>query len=94
MELLDPDVVIRFDGGTARPSVIMRGAPEIARATIATASPLADFTPVVVNGVAGMLITVKGRPVSLVAFTVTGARITAVDGITDVDRLAELVSRS
>jgi RNA polymerase sigma-70 factor (ECF subfamily) len=68
----------------------MRGAAQIARATIATASPLADFNPVVVNGVAGMLITVKGRPVSVIALTVTGGRITAVDGITDVERLAAL----
>ena len=90
MELLDPDVVIRADGGPARPSasVVMRGAAQIARATIATASPLADFTPVLVNGVAGMLITVRGRPVSLIAATVTGSQITAMDGITDLDRLA------
>jgi RNA polymerase sigma factor (sigma-70 family) len=92
MELLDPDVVIRADGGLARPgaSVVMRGAEQIARATIATASPLADFTPVLVNGVAGMLITFKGRPVSLVAVTVTGSRITAMDGIADTGRLAGL----
>ena len=92
MELLDPDVVIRADGGPARPgaSVVMRGAAQIARATIATASPQADFTPVLVNGVAGMLITFKGRPVSLIAVTVTGSRITAMDGITDPDRLAGL----
>jgi RNA polymerase sigma-70 factor (ECF subfamily) len=92
MELLDPDVVIRADGGPARPSasVVMRGAAQIARATIATASPLADFTPVLVNGVAGMLITVRGRPVSLIAATVTGSQITAMDGITDLDRLAGL----
>jgi RNA polymerase sigma-70 factor, ECF subfamily len=92
MELLDPDVVIRADGGPARPSasVVMRGAAPIARATIATASPLADFTPVLVNGVAGMLITARGRPVSLIAVTVTGSRITAMDGITDLDRLARL----
>ena len=92
MELLAPDVVIRADGGPDRPgaSIVMRGAAQIARATIATASPLADFTPVLVNGVAGMLITVRGRPVSLIAVTVTGSRITAMDGITDLDRLARL----
>ena len=39
MELLDPDVVVLADGGPARPgaSVVMRGAAQIARATIATA---------------------------------------------------------
>jgi RNA polymerase sigma-70 factor (ECF subfamily) len=90
--LLDPDAVVRADGGTARPgaSVLMRGAEQIAQATIATASPLADFTPVLVNGVAGMLITVRGRPVSLIAVTVSGGRVTALDGITDPLRLAGL----
>ena len=92
MELLDPEAVIRADGGTARPgaSIVMRGAEQIARATIATASPRADFTPVLVNGVAGMLITVQGRPVSLIAVTVAGGRINAMDGITDLGRLAGL----
>lgn len=92
LELLHPDAVIRADGGQARPgaTVLMRGAAQIARATIATASPLADFTPVLVNGVAGMLITVRGRPVSLIAVTVTGSQITAMDGITDPSRLAQL----
>jgi hypothetical protein len=45
---------------------------------------------VLVNGVAGMLITVRGRPVSLIAVTVTGSRTTALDGITGLDRLARL----
>jgi RNA polymerase sigma-70 factor (ECF subfamily) len=90
VDLLHPDVVVRSDGGTSRPSAVMRGAAEVARATIATASPLGDFTPVTVNGVAGMLITVKGRPVALIALTVTGGRITVVDGITDPARLAGL----
>jgi len=90
--LLDPDAVIRADGGPARPgmSLVMRGAEPIARATIATASPRADFTPMVVNGVAGMLITVSRRPVSLIAVTVTGGRVTALDGITDPARLRGL----
>jgi RNA polymerase sigma factor (sigma-70 family) len=92
VELLDPDVVVRADGGAGGPgpSLVMRGAAGVAAATIATASPQADFTPVLVNGVAGMLITLKGRPVSLVAVTVAGGRITAVDGITDRKRLAGL----
>jgi RNA polymerase sigma factor (sigma-70 family) len=93
VELLDPDAVVRADGGTAWPGalVVMRGAEQIARATIATASPLADFTPMGVNGVAGMLITVRGRPVSLIAVTVCGGRVTALDGITDPGRLRNLL---
>ena len=44
-----------------------------------------------VNGAAGMLITLRGRPAGLMAFTVVGGRITAVDGITDPHRLRRLV---
>ena len=54
------------------------------------ARQLAVFSPVVVNGVAGILITFRGRPVSLIACTVSGGRITALDGITDLDRLRHL----
>jgi len=35
-----------------------------------------------------MVITVRGRPVSLVALTVADGRITVLDGIIDRDRLA------
>ncbi|HEY6791878.1 MAG TPA: sigma-70 family RNA polymerase sigma factor [Trebonia sp.] len=90
VELLDPAVVVRADGGKPARSRVMRGAAEVARAVLATANPRATFTPVLVNGVSGMLITVRGRPVSLMAVTVAGGRITAMDGITDLDRLAGL----
>ena len=90
VELLDPDVVVRADGGKTGVSLVMRGAAEVAAAVIATANPRADFTPVMVNGVAGMLITFKGRPVSLIAVTVADGRIVAVDGINDLKRLAAL----
>jgi RNA polymerase sigma factor (sigma-70 family) len=91
VELLDPDAVVRADGG-AKPgaSLVMRGAAEIAAAVIVTASPRADFTPVLVNGVAGMLITVSGRPVSIMACTIRDGRIAAIDGVTDIARLATM----
>jgi hypothetical protein len=37
-----------------------------------------------------MLITLRGRPAALMAFTVVGGRITSVDGITDPHRLRRL----
>jgi RNA polymerase sigma-70 factor (ECF subfamily) len=90
VELLDPAVVVRADGGKPARSRVMRGAAEVARAVLATANPRATFTPVLVNGVAGVLITLGARPVALMAVTVAGGRITAMDGITDRDRLARL----
>ena len=34
----------------------------------------------------------RGRPAGLMAFTVAGGRITAIDGITDPSRVRRLVS--
>ena len=90
VELLDPDVVLRTDGFAATPTVL-RGAAAVSGATLSGASPHAEFRPVLVNGAAGMLITLRGRPAALMAFTVVGGRITAVDGITDPHRLRRLV---
>ena len=46
----------------------------------------------VVNGAAGVLITLRGRPAGLMAFTIVAGRITAVDGITDPHRVRRLVA--
>jgi RNA polymerase sigma-70 factor (ECF subfamily) len=91
VELLDPDVVLRTDGFAAAPTVL-RGADAVSSAVLSGASPHAEFRPVLVNGAAGMLITLRGRPAALMAFTVVGGRITAVDGITDPRRVRRLVS--
>jgi RNA polymerase sigma factor (sigma-70 family) len=90
VRLLDPDVVLRTDGFLGAPAVL-RGATTVANTVAGSASPLAEFHPVLVNGVAGMLITLNGRPAGLMAFTIVNGRITAVDGITDPHRVRRLV---
>jgi RNA polymerase sigma-70 factor (ECF subfamily) len=91
LELLDPDVVLRTDGFAGAPAVL-RGAGTVSQAVLAGASPHAEFSPVLVNGAAGVLITLRGRPAALMAFTVADGRITAVDGITDPHRVRRLVT--
>ena len=91
VELLDPEAVMRADGGArTSASMVLRGAEAIARTAAGSAGPGAEFVPVVVNGAAGMLITVRGRPAALFGFTVAGGRIVAGDGIIDPGRLAKL----
>jgi RNA polymerase sigma factor (sigma-70 family) len=89
--LLDPDVVLRADGG-ARPgaSFAVRGAAAVAKTALMGATPAAEVRPLLVNGAAGVVIIIRGRPFSLMGFTVTGERITAIDGITDPERLSQL----
>jgi len=91
VELLDPEVVLRTDGFVAGPAVL-RGAAAVSSAAVGGANPHAEFHPVVINGAAGLLITLRGRPAALMAFTVVGGRITAIDGITDPRRVRRLVS--
>jgi RNA polymerase sigma factor (sigma-70 family) len=88
--LLDPEVVVRTDGFVGGPAVL-RGATTVANAAAASASPLAEFRPVLVNGAVGVLVTLNGRPAALMAFTIINGRIAAVDGITDPHRVGRLV---
>jgi RNA polymerase sigma-70 factor (ECF subfamily) len=90
--LLDPDVVLRADGGAARPqaSAVIRGAAAVAQSALMAATPAAELRPVLVNGAAGVIIIVRGRPVALMGFAVTSGRITEIDGITDPERLSQL----
>ena len=90
--VLDPDVVLHSDGGTAHPdaSMVLRGAAEVARRTLAIAHPAAPKHPVLVNGAAGVLVTVAGQPVALMGFTVSLGKITEIDAIADPGRLRRL----
>ncbi len=89
--LLDPDVVLRTDGFGGVPT-LLRGAAAVSAAAADGASPRADLHHVLVNGAAGVLITLRGRPAALMAFTIAGGRVVAVDGITDPRRVRRLVS--
>jgi RNA polymerase sigma-70 factor (ECF subfamily) len=90
VELLDPDVVLRTDGFNAGPAVL-RGAAAVSSAAAGGGSPHIELHHVLINGAAGVLITLRGRPAGLMAFTVAGGKIVAVDGITDPHRVRRLV---
>jgi len=89
--VLDPDVVLRADGG-AQPgaSAVIRGAAAVARQALMFAGPARRTQPVLVNGAAGVVVTVDGRPVSVMSFTVTAGKIAAIDALTDPLRLRQL----
>jgi RNA polymerase sigma-70 factor (ECF subfamily) len=93
VSILDPNVVLRSDGGAARPrlTVALEGAAAVAGQALQFANPAARLHPVVVNGVAGVVVTIDGRPFSLMAFTVARGRITEIDAIADPERVRELV---
>ena len=87
LTVLDPEVVVRADGGALRPSVLRRGATNVASGA-ATFAPLMDAgLRVLVNGQPGVLGLSGGEVVSVVAFTVRGGRIAAIHILTDPERL-------
>jgi len=90
--LLDPAAVLRADGSPAKPdaTVVVHGAESVARRAVMFANPAAQLTHLMVNGAAGVLATVDGRPISLMGFTVAGGHIVEIDAITDPGRLARL----
>jgi RNA polymerase sigma-70 factor (ECF subfamily) len=90
LEVLDPNVVFRGDGGTSGPPVPaeVRGAEDVARLVLARGTPTAPLgRPAIVNGRPGAVVVRADRVVALVAFTIKGDRVTEVDLLVDPDRL-------
>ena len=89
--VLDPDVVSRIDAGAGAliPSGVLHGAATVARQTLAIASISAPKHPVLVNGAAGVVITLGGQPVSVMSFTVSGGKIVEINSIVDPERLRQ-----
>jgi RNA polymerase sigma factor (sigma-70 family) len=92
LAVLDPDVVLRADGGTARgrPTVVLHGARTVAGQAVIAARMAAFVRPALINGVAGVIAVVHGNVFSIMAFTVVQGKIVAVDVLYDPDRLSGL----
>jgi RNA polymerase sigma factor (sigma-70 family) len=93
MALLDPNVVLRADFGRRRapaPAVTSGPAAVAALALTGARLPNAKLIPVLINGSAGVVITVDGRPFSMMGFIVAGGRIVEIDAILDSRRIARL----
>jgi RNA polymerase sigma factor (sigma-70 family) len=90
--VLDPDVVLRSDGGVARPaaSALVQGARAVAERALTFAHLSPFVRPALVNGVAGVVVAPRGRPFSVVSFTVVGGKIVAIDALADPARLRRL----
>jgi RNA polymerase sigma factor (sigma-70 family) len=88
LAVLDPDVTLRVDQGTRLR--VVQGAAAVAGQAL-TFTRLASFArPAMVNGSVGVVTVVDGRPMSVMAVTVRGGRISGLDIIADPDRLAVL----
>jgi RNA polymerase sigma-70 factor (ECF subfamily) len=93
LAVLDPDVVVRSDGGTARAGLtgVLRGSGAVAEQVASGGAKFAPFVrPALVNGAAGAVVEAAGRLLAVMGFTVAQDRIVAVEVLYDPDRLAAL----
>ena len=84
LEALDPDVVVRSNGTEA-----VRGAAAVAARAFPFTRIAQVTLPALINGAVGVVTAADGRPVTLVGFTIIGAKIVAIDLIDDPRRIAE-----
>ena len=88
--VLDPDVVLRSDGGP-RASRIIRGARAVAGQAVMFSRLAESVQPILVNGVAGIVSwRPDGQPFSVMGFTVRRGKIVEIDVLRDPERLERL----
>jgi RNA polymerase sigma factor (sigma-70 family) len=84
LEALDQDVVVRSNG-----TEVVRGAAAVATRAFPFSRIAQVSLPAVINGAVGIITAADRKPVTLVGFTITGAKITAIDLIDNPRRIAE-----
>ncbi len=90
--VLDPDVVLRVDGGAGHPELsrVIRGARAVGRGAVAFSRLPLVARRVLVNGSPGFMALKEGRPFSLLGFTIRGGRVVEMHVLRDPERLAAL----
>jgi RNA polymerase sigma factor (sigma-70 family) len=93
LAVLDPEVVLRSDGGVARPALTLRirGAQAVAERAMSYRQLAETSTRILVNGIPGGIVWAPdGSPYAVMAITVRRGRIVGLDFLTDPDRLGRL----
>ncbi len=97
--LLDPDVVLRIDGGAVLPaaSMLLRGAEAVTRQAgrglrSLFVRPGMRLHPALVNGAAGVVVIADGRPMTVIGFTIADGKIVEIDAIADPQRLPTIAA--
>jgi RNA polymerase sigma factor (sigma-70 family) len=90
--VLDPNVVLRADGGALRADVSteIHGARAVAERALMFKRTARFARPALVNGAAGLVTAPDGKPYSVMGFTIAGGKIVEIDILADPERLREL----
>jgi RNA polymerase sigma-70 factor (ECF subfamily) len=95
LALLDPETVLRADFGAKHPdrSIVIHGASKVAQSALIGATLAgARVVPVLVNGAAGAVIVVGGRPFVVMGFIVAEGRVLEINAIADPDRIRRITA--
>jgi RNA polymerase sigma factor (sigma-70 family) len=97
--VLDPEVVLRIDAGAERPaaSMVVHGAAAVAKQAriglrAVFARPVVHLRPALVNGAAGVVVSLGEEPMTVMGFTVSGGRIVEIDAIADPERVRRIAA--
>jgi RNA polymerase sigma-70 factor (ECF subfamily) len=92
LAVLDPDVVLRADYGTEPLDTprLVRGALAVTRQALLFSRRGASARLALVNGAIGAVVSLDGRLVSVVGFTITNAKIVEMNILADSERLSRL----
>jgi RNA polymerase sigma-70 factor (ECF subfamily) len=92
--VLAPDVVLRADGGASAagvgPSTVVRGAEQVATQALSFARFAQFARHALVNGAAGLVNVVEGRPRAVMGLTVRDGRIVEINILADPERLSRI----
>jgi len=97
--VLHPDVLLRVDGGAEYPeaSMLIRGSAAVARQAAMglrhlLGRPTVGLRQVLVNGSAGVVVALDGRPITVMSFIVAEGRIAQIAGIADPGRVRRIAA--
>jgi RNA polymerase sigma factor (sigma-70 family) len=88
--VLDPDVVLRADGGLTGPSQHLQGAETVASQALLWSRVDLSVRRVLINGAPGVVTFLHGKPFSIAAVTIRNGKILEMDFLTDPERIAQL----
>jgi RNA polymerase sigma-70 factor (ECF subfamily) len=88
--VLDPDVVLRADGGLTGLSQHVQGAETVARQALLWSRADLIMRRALINGAAGMVTFLHGQPFSIAAVTIRNGKIVEIDFLADPERIAQL----
>jgi RNA polymerase sigma-70 factor (ECF subfamily) len=95
--LLHPDVVLRIDAGRHPATMVVNGAAAVgAQAGRGLRSwlgrPVTQVHHAVVNGAAGVVVTMSGEPMNVMGFTIADGKIVEIDALADPERVRKVAA--